>query len=287
MEWQDDPEWDERAQSKEGCAPGGPEGHGLPRDWVACVVCACGDWNDTRRPVYLTGAKCSFPAWTEVNELLRAHVYHQRWKFIPKQELYASAVVVCPPPEAREEHANRVRKDADRVTQTRLGVVTVDDKATVTLQPGEILPDQPDDIRTSEQGDGTLWLLHKRRVTPAAAKGDEAAWMCLECSNALCRSKPTLPDGALANDIWIGRNHPVMRDTQQGTKMVMPIARACPQKGPQKKTHAHNGEERPIVRRWDENLCERGRPSRCAGPGTVGALRQRHRLSTIGRPRVP
>ena len=79
----------------------------------------------------------------------------------------------------------------------------------------------PDD----ERGDATLWLLNKRRVTAAMARGDEPAWCCKHCATSF--EKGCLPDTALANDNWIGRNHPVLRDAHDGTKMVIPIARAC------------------------------------------------------------
>ena len=79
------------------------------------------------------------------------------------------------------------------------------------------------------------WLLHTRRIPvlsstnsaaepratscgpclPASAGvGDttRTVWTCWDCASKLCRRRPRFPRKALANRMWIGRQHPLFRD---------------------------------------------------------------------------
>ena len=53
-----------------------------------------------------------------------------------------------------------------------------------------------------------LVLLHKRRVSAAAARGEEPVGvcrLCRDCHQSFCSKKPRLCKFSLANDLWLGR----------------------------------------------------------------------------------
>ena len=69
-------------------------------------------------------------------------------------------------------------------------------------------------------------LLHKRRVSDRQADGAEAAYVCQECYEAFSSSKPELCKYALANDLWLGRWHPVLRRAHENLSHQMLLALA-------------------------------------------------------------
>ena len=87
------------------------------------------------------------------------------------------------------------------------------------------------------------WLLHTRRVPmePWSAEASssnasklqcagtglkhQTAWCCMECIKHLCCEHPTLPPIALANDFWLGRQHPWYRNLSLGMCMLLSTAR--------------------------------------------------------------
>merc|ERR1712060_929619 len=49
--------------------------------------------------------------------------------------------------------------------------------------------------------------------------------ICAGCRGALTKRLPTMPPYALANDLWIGRLPPPLRNLTQGAKLLLPISR--------------------------------------------------------------
>jgi hypothetical protein len=92
------------------------------------------------------------------------------------------------------------------------------------------------------------WLLHTRRVPtseplsadstsepvadchpfPCAGVGIAAStvWCCSDCRNALCRKKSIrMPPLALANLMWLGREHPLYQNLSLATRLLLGVGR--------------------------------------------------------------
>ena len=70
-----------------------------------------------------------------------------------------------------------------------------------------------------------LVLLHRRRVTAAAARGDEAVGVCKDCHQAFSGKKPRLCKFSLANDLWLGRIDPLLWGANMTHEMCLAMAR--------------------------------------------------------------
>jgi hypothetical protein len=88
-----------------------------------------------------------------------------------------------------------------------------------------------------------IWLLHTRRVPclstvdshvaldpRCAGIGDinETVWCCKDCINALCRPNAkqiAMPPPALANLLWLGREHPLAQTASLGTRLLSCLGR--------------------------------------------------------------
>lgn len=68
-------------------------------------------------------------------------------------------------------------------------------------------------------------LLHRRRVTAAAARGDEPVGVCKDCPQAFSGKKPRLCKFSLANDLWLGRIDPLLWDANMTHEMCLAMAR--------------------------------------------------------------
>ena len=69
------------------------------------------------------------------------------------------------------------------------------------------------------------------RKYACAGVGDKDAcvWLCYECCNALCRRDDgiCMPPLALANGMWLGREHILYQNLTLGTRMMLGKGRAC------------------------------------------------------------
>ena len=86
-----------------------------------------------------------------------------------------------------------------------------------------------------------LWLLHVRRVplgpdTPGAETPphqcagvglrDATTYICYECRNCLCvKSGISMPPFALANKMWLGREHPAFQNLTLASRMLLGLGR--------------------------------------------------------------
>ena len=77
-------------------------------------------------------------------------------------------------------------------------------------------------------------LMHTRRVTARQAEGDDPAHVCPERHAAFSPAQPTLCKYALANDLWLGRWHPVLRRANENLshQMLLALARIVTTKVP-------------------------------------------------------
>ena len=192
---------------------------------IACCVCARLDWADNLRRVHfwrqpegaaagersiLCDAEPQPPARAEeaagggegearamrmtqrqrAQQLLAPARYHARWRF--------------------------VREDADGVAWEG-GIPLKELEASAVRDPGP---------------DGQLWLLHKKSFRMVSnSRGEQVADasqkvpICVGCNAALSKKMPTMPKYALANDLWIGRQPPPLRNLSLGAKLLLPLAR--------------------------------------------------------------
>ena len=183
---------------------------------VACVVCARKDWSENRFPVYLWREATDKRTLTDllhtdsgtsefltcddilcfgnpdkINNHLSVDGYMDRRPLIPKAELLASSV---------------------------------------------LHPAHP----------SLAWLLHTRRIPlkpdsrkprlnsaePSCAgigDPDQTARICLDCASCLCVKDEfiKMPEYALANDIWIGRERAALQNGSLGLRMLLGLGRPC------------------------------------------------------------
>ena len=64
---------------------------------------------------------------------------------------------------------------------------------------------------------------------PCEGIGDPAGlvWTCWDCLTDIAAKKPVMPLIACANDNWIGRERPHVRDASKATKMLASLGRVC------------------------------------------------------------
>ena len=186
----------------------------FPRQQAACAVCARLDWLEHRHEFKLFAAPArdapiitasdsedereeapsrghtvsnrpSSIDATRVDKLLSARRYCERWPQIPEQEVFASGV----------RHP--------------------------------IFPEM-------------IWLLHSRRirllppdcdqdaaspVCAGTADPDATCLLCKECLLDLTAAKPRMPKFALANDFFLGRQHPAYRNLSDGMRWMLSLGR--------------------------------------------------------------
>ena len=75
-------------------------------------------------------------------------------------------------------------------------------------------------VRTAD-GSVQLVLLHKRRVSAAAARGEEPVYVCIDCHQAFVPKKARLCKFALAHDLWLGRIDPLLWGGQHDAREVL------------------------------------------------------------------
>ena len=199
---------------------------------VACVVCARKDWLESRFTVYLWRTADGSSSLTElrhvesgmselltsdghlcfgkrdlIDKLLNTKHYTEKFPRIPQEHLYASSV----------------------------------------LHPGD---------------EGMSWLLHTRRVplVPDSRKApcagaeqpatlssgsaarpavqhrcagvgdiDAVAHICYDCATCLCVEDKLIkmPRFALANAMWLGRQHPLLQNASLGLRLLLGLGRPC------------------------------------------------------------
>ena len=76
-----------------------------------------------------------------------------------------------------------------------------------------------------ETGVAHKLLLHRRRVSNAQAKGTRAVLVCSECKESFGHRKPWLCKYALANDLWLGKWVPLLRNANLTHQMLLARAR--------------------------------------------------------------
>ena len=142
----------------------------------------------------------------DIDVFLSTARYAERWPQIPAEELHASSVQHPKHPEFRWLLRTR-RVPVQEVAST----ANVDGNGSATARASvETVPDA-------------------EARPPCAGIGDPDATvlLCRWCAKNICHRKPTLPQRALANDLWGGREHPLFQKLRNlpAAKMLLGQAR--------------------------------------------------------------
>ena len=68
-------------------------------------------------------------------------------------------------------------------------------------------------------------LMHKRRVSESASRGESPVLVCKTCHAAFWASKPYLSKYSLANSLWLGRHPPIFRSATLGHQLLLALGR--------------------------------------------------------------
>ena len=202
------------------------------RQEVGCAICARKDWIEYRYPVYL---------WREPDEANTG------------EDIDPEVVLENPPvQDANEENYNACTgRTATVSTYTKnegcycLGDADKLNKLLATSRYAKLMPTIPEeDLYASSiehpRHPEMTWLLHTRRVKCLPEKKpsdsrcagigdiDATVWCCKTCIQNLCRPKAAeiaMPPPALANLLWLGREHISWQTASLGTRMLSCLGR--------------------------------------------------------------
>ena len=142
-----------------------------------------------------------------VDRYLATHKYAKLMPLIPEEELYASSVQHPFHPEMRWLlHTRRVPCLSQEEAETQLQTSGAAQPSGGAAQPAGIA-----DSRCAGVGDPNATV-----------------WCCKDCVNNLCRPDANIgmPPPALANLMWLGREHPLCQNASVGTRMLSCLGRA-------------------------------------------------------------
>ena len=71
----------------------------------------------------------------------------------------------------------------------------------------------------------TKVLMHRRRISMEALRGDSAVWVCGLCHDAFKGHFPKLSKFCLANWLWLGRHTPLLREAGLGHQLLLSLGR--------------------------------------------------------------
>ena len=205
---------------------------------VACVVCARKDWLENRYPVYLwreatdkrtitelrhrdsgtstfltCGDTLCFGNRDNINGHLSTDGYMDRWPLIPKAELLASSVL------HPSDHS------MVWLLHTRRTPLLSDSRQ---RRPSSVA--QPVHQR-GQQCSAEQPALRDVGAPMCAGIGDpdQTAHICVDCAVCLCAEAKfiKMPEFALANDLWLGRERTALQSASLGLRMLLGLGRAC------------------------------------------------------------
>ena len=68
-------------------------------------------------------------------------------------------------------------------------------------------------------------LLHKRRVSAEAQRGEEQVRVCPDCRRSLWKSSPTMANKSIVNDFWLGRMPPLFKYATLAHQLLLALGR--------------------------------------------------------------
>ena len=205
---------------------------------VACVVCARKDWLENRYPVYLwreatdkrtltelqytssgtstflsCGDTLCFGSREKINEHLSTDGYMDRRPLIPVAELLASSVL------------HPADHSMAWLLHTRRTPVLPDSRMARCNSGAQ--PVSQEGRHGSAEHPAVLDV-----GAPACAgigDPDRTAHICFDCASCLCVDDKLIkmPEFALANDLWLGRERTALQTGSLGLRMLLGLGRAC------------------------------------------------------------
>ena len=198
------------------------------RQEIGCAICARKDWIEQRFQVYLFREPENAKLEKDEDELIQEELDEDTGR----QKLFMRAKndgVYC------------------------LGSAQAVNKFLATSRYAELMPSIPEaelyasSIQHPSHPD-MIWLLHTRRVPCLSAADaqnlasdvvldsrcagigdiDQTVWCCKDCINSLCRidaRQIVMPPPALANLLWLGREHPLAQTASLGTRLLSCLGR--------------------------------------------------------------
>ena len=230
----------------------------VPRQEIACAVCARKDWIEHRYRVYLwqepvsstmeqetstepqnasgaeeTGAVprqdhlvnededapkvftkrdgCfCFGNAHKINKLLNTQLYADLMPKIPQEELFASSIQHPRHPEMTWLLHTRRTPILTNAAAEAIGFKTQQQSGAAKPAQGDVPMSKTLDTRCAGVGDM-----------------DATVWCCKDCISDLCREDKyiKMPPPALANLLWLGREHPLCQKATTGTRMLSCLGR--------------------------------------------------------------
>ena len=199
---------------------------------VACVVCARKDWLESRFTVYLwrtadgsssltelqhvdsgkselltSGGHLCFGKRDLIDKLLNTKHYTKKFPFIPQEHLYASSVL-----HPEDEGMSWL------LHTRRVGLVPDSRRAPSACA------EQPATLASSSAAQPAV-----QHRCAGVGDVDAVAHICYDCATCLCVEDKfiKMPRFALANAMWLGRQHPLMQNASLGLQLLLGLGRPC------------------------------------------------------------
>jgi hypothetical protein len=180
------------------------------------------------------GCYC-FGSATKINELLATGRYQSLMPNIPSEELYASSIQHPDYPEmswllhtARVPRLTSEQATAFGFTGQPISVAKHDSQEINVVKPDspQIGVTKPDNENTTHLDATDQTKIFDSRCAGVGDK-DATAWCCMTCISSLCTRDEDIkmPPPALANLLWLGREHPLCKKASVGTRMLSCLGR--------------------------------------------------------------
>ena len=189
-----------------------------PRQEKACAVCAAKDWLEDRAEVYLFRRATGTTTW-------KKEVFGNVGAGQGTEDADDGGKCVESGSKYSGRNALLIADDGKFCLGPREKVHNLLDVERYKQRWPKIPKEELDASSVERPHDSCMrWLLHTRRVAckDGSAIGDEDAsvWCCRLCIENLCKENPQMPPLALANDMWLGRHHPLFREATLAERML-------------------------------------------------------------------
>ena len=181
----------------------------VPRQEVACVICCVKDWIENRYSVLLFQEPNGQTSWPEVRGVQESNPCEGQGQD-PDVALCAKDGRLCLGPSDKVHELLNIENYKEIMPSIPFREL----EASSVAHPAR--PERK-------------WMLHVRRV-PVLSKSaglakvgcpDGSSYMCRDCVSALCKHKPQMPSLALANGMWLGRQHPLFASLSPASRMLL------------------------------------------------------------------
>ena len=177
----------------------------------------CGTWT-VASPSCLLAAPCLFGNSDLIDKLLSTKRYCALFPLIPPDHLYASSVV-HPADEGMSWllHTRRVPMLPNSRKVPRPSAAQPASESSGNAE-------QP-----ADESSGSAAQPASHYSCAGVGNSDAVAYICFECATCLCVEDMhiKMPPFALANAMWLGREHPLLQNASLGTRLLLGFGRPC------------------------------------------------------------